>query len=56
MRFGFIGQVVSEKNMFENNGHIHIAQGQGLNVVFFININILPIWSFPASCFHSMTF
>ena len=47
-----IGQAVSEKNMFENNVHVHVhspGQGQTTWVIFLSknsNINLL-IWSFP---------
>ena len=54
MQFALICQVVSEK-MLENNGHIRLySPGAGTDNPlgsFFININCLLIWSFPASFF-----
>ena len=55
MQFGLIGKVVSEKKMFEHYCHIHVYSSGGMgrrssgSILFFMNINILSIWSFPAN-------
>ena len=58
-----IGQAVSEKKMFENNGHVQYmykAPGQGPTAPWdqnlFKNINLLLIWSFAASFNDFVTF
>ena len=53
-------QVISEKKMFENNGHIHmhihVAPGQGQAIsgshCCSKNTNIVSIWSFAARFSH----
>ena len=49
----FIGQAVSEEKVFEYYNDMYLALGQGQTTpggqFVFININILPICSFPVN-------
>ena len=54
--FALIGQAVLGE-MFKNNSHIHVYScGPGaenpLVSIFFLNINLLSLWSFAASFSH----
>ena len=59
-KLALIGQAISEKKRFENNGHIHVYSPRAgseapLVIRFFKNINLVSIWSFAASFSNSMT-
>ena len=60
MKLALFGPVVSEKMMFENNGHIQVCSlgavaDNPTGSILFIHIIIQSIKSLAANCSHKMT-